>query len=313
MRLLTEKLKFISKVFGQYELQYTESNVSVKCPLCPGYQSKGKKKFVIRLEDNYCHCWVCGYGSKSLEDIIKKQYRDYLNEYYEKYHIGFKKSRDYNKEVEEPKKEIKLPSDFQLIMTCNDWKSKKIRAYCHDRGIFDSDLWLYKIGQSNEKRWRRKLIIPSFDKDGILNDYVGRSFDGSMPKYDSPGHDKINNIFNETNINWGKLLILCEGPIDAIKCGVNSVPLLGSSISRKSKLFEKIIYNKTPIAIALDSDMSHKFGKFVSLFNEYDIDVSLVKVPDDPGVMSKKEFAFYLNSAIKPSWNNLIFDRLSKI
>jgi len=308
---LTEKIDFIRRVFGSYQLQRNEKNIAVKCPLC-GNTSSDKKKLVIRLEDDLCHCWVCGYKARSLVHLLKKFSRDDLREYVDKFYDG-KKNVDID-DVE--KRIIRLPDDFRLLVLSkddNDPDTKAAIKYCQRRGLSDRDLWFYKLGISNDRRWYRRVIVPSFDREGKLNDFVGRTIGKNvLPKYDSPGHDKLGNIFNELYVDWSKQLVLCEGPFDAMKCGDNVVPLLGAELNEESLLFERIVVNNTPVALALDADMEEKIPLIVKKLEEYDVSVVVVRVDDDPGALTREQFAVALRDARPLTWFNSIQEKLQR-
>ncbi len=214
---------------------------------------------------------------------------------------------------------IQLPSDFTLLALSSK-RDPDVRAclnYVLSRGLSERDLWFYKIGVSDDIRWRRRVIVPSFDRDGRLNYYVGRAIDQKRrPKYDSPDiDDKAPIVFNEINVDWTKLLVLCEGAFDSFKCGDNSVPLLGSSLNEKSALFSAIITNKTPVALALDADMlQKKVPRIAKKLSVYDVDVKVVDVSpwSDPGSMTKQEFKTALRAAKPLSWDSVFASKLSR-
>lgn len=313
---LTEFLKFIKSVFGQYELSRNELDVAVNCPEC--IHSK-KKKLIIQTIDNRCHCWVCGYKARSLIHLLKKyatqeQQRIYLEKFYtgKRYLIESEQEKDIS--IVQP---LELPEDFKLLLTHKHNNPNFLRAlkYLTSRDISIDDIWKWKIGLSEDFRWKNRIIVPSFDANGKLNDYVGRSvLSNIFVKYDSPNPDKLSTIFNEFNIDWTKRLVLCEGVFDAMKCGQNVVPLLGNELNEESYLFEKIIINSTPIALSLDSDMwLSKTPRLAKKIQEYNIDVILVQLnKHDPGSMSKQEFQDALKNAKPLCWQNNIKNRLEK-
>ena len=107
-------------------------------------------------------------------------------------------------------------------------------------------------------------------------------------------------------------LVLCEGVFDMIKCGENSTPLLGSELNEMSLLFNKIVANRTPIILALDSDARKKMFKIYNKLIEYDIDVKVLDVITDPGDMSREDFREILPSAHILSWKDIVLERLNK-
>ena len=115
----------------------------------------------------------------------------------------------------------------------------------------------------------------------------------------------MNVIFNEMNIDWTKRLVICEGAFDMVKCGDNATALLGSDLTPEYVLFDRIVTNGTPIAIALDDDMEYKKHAFAKRLVEYDIDVTIVDLGKhhDPGEMSKRQFATALSEAQQWNWD----------
>jgi hypothetical protein len=178
----------------------------------------------------------------------------------------------------------------------------------------EHDLWYYRFGVSEEKRWYRRVIVPSFDALGNLNYFTARAIDKNRkPKYDNPDSDKTSIVFNEICVDWTSRLVLCEGPFDYVKCGENAVPLLGSDLNESSLLFNMITAHATPVALALDTDMkSTKTIEAAKKLLEYGISVDVVDlggVPD-PGTMTKRQFAAVLDAAKPFSWSSAFTTRL---
>ena len=97
------------------------------------------------------------------------------------------------------------------------------------------------------------IIIPSYDKDGTLNYFTGRSFEQDpFIKYRNPECSRDIIPF-ELFINWDSPLVLCEGPFDAMAIKRNAIPLLGKNI--QSNLLKRIVQSTVKkIYIALDTD-----------------------------------------------------------
>jgi len=220
-------------------------------------------------------------------------------------------------EVEKAQK-IELPKDFRLLTLANDIDPdvKAAWRYVYSRGLTDRDAWYFKFGVSDEPRWKRRVIMPSFDCEGNLNYFAARAIDkDKKPKYDNPDVDKNPVVFNEINIDWSKRIVLCEGPFDLVKCPENSTALLGSDLDERHEIFNKILLHNTPVALALDGDMWHKkMPRIVKKFQEYNIDIVVVDVRPwgDPGSMTKAEFERALIEAKPLTWNDTFSDRLKK-
>jgi hypothetical protein len=316
---ISQKLAFIEGVFGKGVLASNGKNFSVRCPICAP-SDLNKRKLAIRTSDDAHHCWTCGWRSYSLAPLIKKygsasQLHRYRTEFLPE---GLKNRRE-NPDPES-KTVTPLPADFTLLSLANlaNPDVKAAWTYLNSRGIDIRDAWHYKLGFSNEYRWRRRIMMPSFDTCGALNFFVARNIDANdrRTKYDNPDDVKTDIVFNELSIDWNRQLVICEGPFDMMKCGDNSTALLGSDLSPSSRLFSQILLNNTPIALALDADMWYtKTPKYVKLLRSYDIDVVVVdtRLTQDPGSMTKSQFADSLRCALSPSWEDSFMDKLSKL
>jgi len=140
--------------------------------------------------------------------------------------------------------------------------------------------------------YKNRVIIPSFNKDGKLNYFVGRSHSDDWMRYKNPMVSR-NIIFNELNVDWKERVCLVEGIFDAVKAGTNSIPLLGSTLNERSKLFQKITENDTIVYLALDPDADKKSMEMIKAFLSHGIEVHTVDISgyEDVGSMSKEIFA----------------------
>ncbi len=316
---LSEQIKFIERVFGAGGLSRNSRNFDIRCPICDP-KDRSKKKLSVLLPEHRLHCWVCGYKAYTLAPLIRKYgTREELLEYRDRFmpesamNGGRRCVQVFDDQPEEPQK-LKLPEDFKLLATA-DFSNPDvmaIRSYLLTRYVSDRDLWYFKLGYSDDPIWRRRVIVPSFDASGELNLYVGRAVDKyRKPKYEMPVGDRRHVIFNEINIDWTRLLVLCEGTFDLMKCGDNAVPLLGSDLNEESALFNAIVANGTPIAMAMDADMkTTKTPRIAKKLSAYDIDVIIVQVPNDPGMMTKQEFKDALAAAKPYDWQQTFLDKL---
>lgn len=311
---LTDKVKFYESIFGRGRISSNGINFDVRCPICAPTDPT-KKKLAIRTTDDANHCWTCGWKARSLSPLLRKYgSQEQLAAYRE-----FTGDNPRPLVVEsETQQKIQLPKDFRLLTLANDMDPdvKAIWRYVYSRGLTDRDAWYFKFGVSDESRWKRRVIMPSFDADGNLNYFAARAVDkDKKPKYDNPEVDKNPIVFNEINIDWSKRLVLCEGPFDLVKCPENSTALLGSDLDERHEIFNKILLYNTPVALALDGDMWHKkMPKIVKKIQEYNIDVVVVDVRPwgDPGSMSKSEFEKALSEAQPFEWNDMFSNRLKK-
>lgn len=299
-----EKISFIESVFGKASVSRDTRNVAVWCPTCAS-SDRNKRKLVIKTDNDANHCWVCGWKAKSLAPLLRKFAPSRLEEYKERFnpHAYIGSMYDGQATLEKPT----LPQGFRLLATAplHDLAATAAKNYVFKRGLGEQDLWRYKFGIADTKEMMNRVILPSFDGNGDLNFYSARALGRAKPKYNNPTVSRTDMIFNELHIDWSKRLVICEGAFDMVKCGDNATALLGSDLSEEYVLFDKIVTHGTPIAIALDDDMSDKKHEFAKRLTEYDIDVVMVDLGGhhDPGEMSKKDFASALAAARRWDWD----------
>ena len=177
-------------------------------------------------------------------------------------------------------------------------------------------MWYYKLGTCTSGRFRRRVIVPSFDFEGKLNYYVARAIDDDVvQRYANAKVPKIEIVFNEINIRWDKELTIVEGPFDLMKCNDNATCLLGSGLSSDSRLFNKIITHQTPVLLGLDKDMQDKTQKIAKKLYEFNVPVRVLSIgdKDDVGEMSKREFEQARKHARVWSNDDMIFHMIDSL
>lgn len=295
----SHKLAFISSVFPTGTPN--KGQVSVSCPACCKDRPE-KKKLVIRISDGTHHCWVCGLKGRSLKYTIRK----YFPQKYENY-LRVYGDTDQNPVQQEELQLPVLPSKYVLLAKSINSRDPDIRStisYAKSRGLSLRDFWYFKLGTTTTGKFKRRLIIPSFDDEGNLNYFSGRSIDKHRyPKYVNASYPKKKLIFNELNVDWSKPLTLVEGPFDLFRAGENSTCILGSFLNENYFLFKKIIQNSTPVYLALDPDAHSKTMKIAEKLHSYGVAVHIVDCSgfEDVGNMPKKEFIVRKNNS--ELWN----------
>jgi len=317
IRSVSDSINFFESIFGKGRISSNGINFDVRCPVCAPTDLT-KKKLSIRTDTSANHCWVCGWKARTIIPLIRKfGTQTHLSIFKELFGFAGDISQLITGQKEEISK-VELPKDFKLITLANEMDPdvKAAWRYIYSRGLNERDAWYFKLGVSDEPRWKRRIIMPSFDESGSLNYFIARAIDkDKKPKYDNPDVDKNPIVFNEINIDWKKRLVLVEGAFDLVKCPDNSTAILGSDLDERHEIFNKILLYNTPIALALDGDMwNKKTPKIVKKLQEYDVDVVVVDVRPwgDPGSMNKSEFNSALSEARPLSWNDLFINKLSK-
>ena len=263
------------------------------CPYCEHH----KPKMSVNLDKNVYKCWVCDTKGNNIWRLVRKfgdssdkrKWRSFEDEVditdsvYEKIFGA----------VKEEEEVVELPQEFVSLTNRNLLVGgKRAKKYLLNRGLTDRDIARWKIGYCASGEYKNRVIIPSFNKDGKLNYFVGRSYSDDWMRYKNPMVSR-NIIFNELNVDWKERVCLVEGIFDAVKAGTNSIPLLGSTLNERSKLFQKIIENDTIVYLALDPDADKKSMEMIKAFLSHGIEVYTVDISgyEDVGSMSKEIFA----------------------
>ena len=257
------------------------------CPFCKHH----KKKLSVNVTKGFFKCWVCdtkggiSYLIKRFGTIDDRHDWALLDQ-----EVDFSTMDLIFNQPEEKLPPIKLPPEYICLAkkglppAANDAIS-----YLWSRGIGQKDILYHKIGFCLTGKYKKRIIIPSFDDEGNCNYFTARSYSGDWLSYKNPPASK-NIIFNDLLINWNEPITLVEGPFDAIKMK-NSIPILGSTLKETTKLFKKIVEKQTKVYIGLDEDALKKSMRIISLLLEYGLDVYKLDTSDieDIGSITKTE------------------------
>jgi DNA primase len=291
-----EAKKILYETFGDYADKGGELLFS--CPACDHH----KRKFSININKNVFKCWICDYHGRNVRRAIRR-FGTYLqlqkwDSISDRTDIERFADLFVERRIEESKERVDLPENF--ISLCSDnipATGKYAMRYLQSRGISREDIIKWKIGYCFDGEYRNRIIIPSFDENGDCSYFIARSYSGDSYKYKNPRASK-DIVFNDLFVNWNSDLMLVEGVFDAIVCG-NAVPILGSTLRTDSDLLRKIVYNDTPIYVALDPDAASKERRIIKMLLEYDIELYKIDVSgyEDVGSMPKEVFWERKNNA----------------
>ena len=303
------RLAFLRQALGSCNRSPDGLNYAFKCPNC-GNTGNDKKKLIVHIGSGNYQCWVCELKGKSPGNLIRKYQISMFEECQKIFKGNYRSNLVIAKDDIEEK--ITLPLDYIPLVGFSvsiDPDVMAVLRYAHTRDLTDRDLWHFKIGTCTKGRYRRRLIVPSFDEEGNLNYYVARAIDSDAKrKYLNPRIPKRNIIFNEININWDEEITLVEGPFDLMKCDDNATCILGSSINERHAIFKKIAKHQTPVLLALDPDAIEKTHSYAKLLTEFGICVRMLDLTgyEDVGSMDKDSFMNRKKNAM--IWKNT--DRL---
>ena len=266
-----------------------------------------KPKLQINISSQKWHCWVSNSGGHSLYSLFKKINADsrYFSELKDLVFISTKKDEVESKVI------VSLPIEYKPL-----WKSSKSLFYKHalnflkKRGITKIDLQKHKLGFCDDGIYGNRVIVPSYDENGILNYFVGRSFMGGGMKYKNPNVSRDIVPF-DWFIAWSYPIVLCEGVFDAISIRTNAIPMLSKKPSNSllRKIFEKQV--KT-IYIALDNDAKKDAYNLSEFFKDFGIDSKVVNLPknEDPNDLGFERMTNLIGDTISSSFSDMISARL---
>ena len=264
----------ISKVLGDNTKRNDE--IIVRCPYC----NHRKHKLSINLLNYKWHCWVCNVKGVGLQKLFKKgggSYQDIQD-------ANLVTGKPTNEKVV-VEKQIALPYEFQPIATGNprDPEFRNAAMYLKRRGLTKIDILRHNIGYCSTGSYKGYIIIPSYDGEGNLNYYVGRSYYKSDFPHKNPTASK-NVIGFDMLVDWEEDINICEGAFDAFGIGDNTIPIFGKFMPKKlkAKLIEK---RPSRVNVILDRDATEAALDVSQHLLDNNIDAYLVQVPEgsDPG------------------------------
>ena len=258
---------------------HKNGEMSYYCPFCNHH----KKKLQVNLQTQKWHCWIDGNKGNSIVTLLKKSKASKTIIERVSDLVG-QPSKHTHSEAED--RRVVLPEHYIPIWKGND-SSPHFRNAIHylinTRGLSKFDILKYQIGYCEEGDYNGMIILPSYDENGILNYFVGRSYYGQANiKHKNPEVSK-DIVGFESHIDWNEPIIIVEGSFDAIATKRNSIPLFGKKILPKVR--QKIIENKVKkLYISLDKDALGDAITEVEFFMNSGIDVRLVTLSGkDPG------------------------------
>lgn len=218
------------------------------CPIC----NHKNPKLIVNLQTGKYNCFTCHPATKGQTPLtLFKKIGAPSDKILElKGYLGYLK-----KQEETIITTVSLPKEFKsLLDESSSIEKRHAVVYAKSRGITEADIIKYNIGYCSEGKYRNKLIVPSYNKRGIPNYFIARSFEKNPSrKIDAPQCNKAEIIGLENTINWSVPIILCEGIFDAIAIKRNAIPLFGKTIP-KSVMLKLAESQVKTVYLALDKD-----------------------------------------------------------
>jgi transcription elongation factor Elf1 len=301
----SDKLKILENILGFYNKEGNQ--YLFFCPRCNHH----KRKLSVNVGINKFKCWVCDYSGSALRRLVRKYGSFHDRQEWGKFEdvIDLNNFDDlFSDDEEEIEQTVNLPEEFVSLANKDlPLSSLPAKRYLLGRGITKEDFVRWKIGFCGSGEYEGRVVVPSFNDEGYVNYFIGRSYNEHWRKYKNPPISK-NIVFNSLYVDWTDDLSLVEGIFDAIVAGPNAIPILGSSLREESKLFQEIVKNDTPVYVALDSDAEKKAMYLIKKLLAYGIELYKVDISphSDVGEMSKEEYKKRKDEALLMTQESLL-------
>lgn len=285
-------LELLSDVLGNPKQHYeSKAQISFDCPVCSQEKGldrgDGKGNFEVNYKKHVFKCWSCG-ESHGTHGPLGKLFDQFGTKKQKKLYNLIKP--DELKLEDKKKIFLKLPEGYITFEESNQRFIPHIEAYNYlkSRGIEDEIIKKYKIGYTVKGDFAYRIIVPSYNSEGVLNYFVGRSWTKRKDKYKNPSVPKDEIIFNEHLIDWKSDLFLCEGVFDSFFLK-NPLVMLGKKLS---KLAFQTIYDKAEgnVIVCTDGDAWEDGLRIYHELNGGKLfgKIKLVKLPKDKDICDLK-------------------------
>lgn len=285
----------------------SKDNYAFHCPFCNHYKPKLEINLLTNNKgENPFACWVCNTKGKTIRSLLLqlKISPDTANTILK--HVNNSVSKELDIEVN-----LRLPKEFKPLYEGSTIEFSRVKKYLYSRGLTEEDFIKYEIGYCASGAYANRVVIPSYDSNGILNFFVSR-LAGNIQgvPYKNPAVNK-DIIFFESMINWKAPIVLCEGVFDAMAIKRNVIPILGKVVSKK--LYERLAHNETKdVYIALDKDALKGALSIADKLLALGKRVFLVDLQEkDPSIMGFKSFTKLISQAEPLTFEKLLTYKLS--
>jgi DNA primase len=264
-----------------------------------------KRKMEINLDTGQYHCWVCNERGGNLRSLFRKikASEKHRQELFQIIGNGYYIHSSTKTEVSS----LQLPEGFTPLS-----RSQKSIEYCNaikylkSRGITKDDILRYNIGYCEVGKFKQRVVIPSYDKDGNLNFFSSRTYYPSvLHRYMNPAWDK-NIVGFEMMINWDLPVTITEGVFDAIAIRQNAIPLFGTLVSMELK--RQIMLNGVErLNIVLDNDAMKHALEHYEFFDNQGVQVHLIKLDNqDPSMLGFDQINEIIHDSTKFEFSDFI-------
>lgn len=280
-----KSIEYVLRRMGITEVKQNGEWLTTTCPLAPWTHAGGtdsRPSFGIHEATGVSgvHCFSCGfkggvlslvqqYGRHAVKDGIwseedLQQMQDF---------VILAEDEDKVDRPSVPTKDVEVPEDLTSYL-------KVYHEYFEERGITRATARLWNLGYVDMYENKEahiyldnRALFPVYAKSGLqyhLKGIVGRSTIGEEPKYKNapPDFKKVDYVYGGWLVGEHRVIIVVEGPVDAIKVnqqliehgldGMFAVSLLGASPGEPQIAWLKA--HADEVICMLDNDPSGMLG-----------------------------------------------------
>ena len=300
-------LGLLETLLGKGKRDRNTPNYSFQCPVCKHH----KPKLVVNVITGQYNCWTCHPPTKGKSPVSLLKKLEAPPEKILEMKSYFKGDKTKIDDIKTNK--VWLPEEFiSLMKPDSSLEARHAVAYLKNRGINDRDIIKYNIGYCKKGRYRNRVIVPSYDKNGNVNYFIARSFEKEATrKYDAPSVQKTEIIGLEYFVNWSVPIILCEGIFDAIAIKRNAIPLFGKTIP-KSLMLKLVESEVKTVYLALDKDALKEALTYSEQLLNHGKEVYLIELEGkDPSDLGFEKMTKLLHNAKPLSFSDLMLRRIN--
>lgn len=271
----------------------SNNEIAFQCPFCHHH----KKKLQVNTESQKWQCWVCGAKGRSIYALVKRTgVEERILKAVENL-VG----KPVRSVIEKAYDTLSLPSEFIPFMNGNATDPDFKNAFHYltvQRGITKYDILKYNMGYCDKGLYAGMVIIPSYDENGQLNFFTGRTYyNDSSFKHKNPKVSK-DIIGFDLFVNWNEPITIVEGVFDAIAVKRNAIPLFGKKMLNvlKSKIMNSQV---SQVNIALDTDAINDALEMCEYLISNGVEVRLLEMKDkDPSDLGFATVTQYINTSV---------------
>lgn len=298
----------LESVLGKSKAFPKTNDYGFYCPIC----NHKNPKLIVNAKTGKYNCFTCHPPTKGQNPVTLLQKIGASSETIVemKGYLGY-----LSKTEEKIITTVSLPKEFDsLLSEDNSLEKRHAMAYIKSRGITENDIIKYNIGFCKSGKYRNRIVVPSYNKRGMVNYFIARSYEKNpVRKYDAPVCNKSEIVGLENTINWSVPVILCEGIFDAIAIKRNAVPLFGKTIP-KSIMLKLVESQVKTVYLALDKDALREALDYSQTLLDMGKEVYLLELEGkDPSDLGFEKVTELLHRARPMSFSDLLLKKMQLI